>query len=701
MPAQAEASYNATRNGAIHSEGSCRLFSLDEVLTATNNFDDALVIGNGGFGKVYRGLISYLEWGTGELRTMAAAIKRLNAESKQGAVEFWTEVEMLSKLRHTHLVSLIGYCNELPEMILVYEYIARGTLADHLYKLSATGSGKSVSPLTMEERLSICIGAARGLNYLHAGTDQSFIHRDVKTTNILLDDNWVAKICDFGLSKGTTSHSITHVSTDVKGTFGYFDPEYFLTQRLTMKSDVYAFGVVLLEVLCGRPPVDRRVVEEPISLVQWAQHCIKKGKLNGVIDPSLSGQIAPRCLKSFVELANKCLHEDRKSRPTMAEVLGSLELALVDVTRETDENSVTHSNSHYSFFEEGLRLGERNGNGSSGKESSEVIREIDENSDSFSRSSLIEEGHRMLVGADGFSDRAEANISPDSPEFASFGSEEDPGIENFQIIGEAKPGYRLLGCGFPVRGPSLCMFQVRIIFACQWVYHHRDGTRQYIEGATNPEYVVAADDMDKLIAVECIPMDDRGLQGDLVQLIANGQNIISCDSDMQLEIDTYISKGEATFSILLLMDSSEFWEPTTLILKRSGYQIKDNNSQDTLIAEKFSKDILMKIPIGLSTQFVLTCSTGSSYLLNMYNDVRMRDTLVLTMRMFQRKRESSETWEPSTLILKRSGYQIKDDRSQDTLIAEKFSKDIMRDTLILTMRMFQSMALDERGKGRA
>ncbi|XP_058225065.1 receptor-like protein kinase FERONIA [Rhododendron vialii] len=666
MAAQAEASYNATRNGAIHSEGSCRLFSLDEVRTATNNFDDALVIGNGGFGKVYRGLISYLEWGTGELRTMAAAIKRLNAESKQGAGEFWTEVEMLSKLRHTHLVSLIGYCNELPEMILVYEYIARGTLANHLYKLSATGSGKSVSPLTMEERLCICIGAARGLNYLHADTDQSFIHRDVKTTNILLDDNWVAKICDFGLSKGTTSHSITHVSTDVKGTFGYLDPEYFLTQRLTTKSDVYAFGVVLLEVLCGRPPVDRRVVEEPISLVQWAQHCIKKGKLNRVIDPSLSGQIAPRCLKSLVELANKCLHKDRKSRPTMAEVLGSLELALVsqqkgrtegiitrafqtmdrwlrdrkdngssmgqskvDVTWESDENGVTHSNSHYSFFEEGLRLRERNGNGSSGKEASEVIREIDENSDSFSRSSLIEEGHRMLEGADVFSDRAEANISPNSPEFASFGSEEGPGIEDFQIIGEAKPGYQLLGCGFPVCGASLCMFQ--------WVYHLRDGTRQYIEGAINPEYVVATDDMDKLIAVECIPMDDRGLQGDLVRLIANGQNIISCDSDMQLEIDTYISKGDATFSILLLMDSSEFWEPTTLILKRSGYQIKDNNSQDTLIAEKFSKDISMKIPIGLSTQFVLTCSTGSSHLLNMYNDVRMRDTLVLTMRMFQSK----------------------------------------------------------------
>ncbi|KAE9459910.1 hypothetical protein C3L33_08180, partial [Rhododendron williamsianum] len=194
---------------------------------------------------------------------------------------------------------------------------------------------------------------------------------------------------------------------------------------------------------------------------------------------------------------------------------------------------------------------------------------------------------RMLVGADGFSDRAEANISPDSPEFASFGSEEGPGIEDFQIIGEAKPGYRLLGCRFHVRGPSLCMFQ--------WVYHLRDGTRQYIEGATNPEYVVTTNDMDKLIAVECIPMDDRGLQ----------------------------------------MDSSEFWEPITLILKRSGYQIKDNNSQDTLIAEKFSKDI--SVCLDFSLQLPLLVNDGVTNVIVRLVTALMRDTLVLTMRMFQRK----------------------------------------------------------------
>ncbi|XP_058202657.1 probable serine/threonine-protein kinase PIX13 [Rhododendron vialii] len=324
---------NPIDGGVIESEGTCRCFSLDEVLIATNNFDDASVIGKGGFGKVYKGFID-------DGATMVA-IKRLNAESKQGAGEFWMEVKILSTLRHANLVALIGYCNDCHEMILVYEYIARGALAGHLYKLNTTKSNTSISPLSWEQRLHICIGAARGLDHLHSGTSQSFIHRDVKSTNILIDENWVAKISDFGLSKGTTSHSITHISTQVKGTFGYIDPEYFITQRLTAKSDVYAFGVILLEVLCGRPAVDRELSEEQISLARFAQECIKEGKLARVIDPSLRGQIAPRCLKSFVLLANNCLQQSPKSRPTMAEALGSLELALVSQQRGRTEGLMT------------------------------------------------------------------------------------------------------------------------------------------------------------------------------------------------------------------------------------------------------------------------------------------------------------------------------------------------------------------------
>ncbi|THG03811.1 receptor-like protein kinase FERONIA [Camellia sinensis] len=313
---------NTITNGVYQSKELCRWFSLVEIQSATNNFDNALVIGKGGFGKVYKGFID------GGATTVA--IKRSNAESKQGAREFWTEIKMLSKLRHRHLVTLIGYSDDCDEMILVYEYMVNGTLADHLYENSRKGNGNDIYHLTWEERLKICIGAARGLDYLHTNTEQGVIHRDVKTTNILLDENWVAKISDFGLSKMVrTAHTQTHVSTNVKGTFGYLDPAYFLTHRLTKKSDVYAFGVVLFEVLCARPPVDTSVdtsveEEEQIGLALWAQKCIKKGTLDQIIDPSIRGQISPNCLNVFVEVADKCLHTYPEGRPTMIEVVGSL-----------------------------------------------------------------------------------------------------------------------------------------------------------------------------------------------------------------------------------------------------------------------------------------------------------------------------------------------------------------------------------------
>ncbi|XP_057491412.1 probable receptor-like protein kinase At4g39110 [Actinidia eriantha] len=306
---------------SLPSEGLCRRFSLAEILSVTNNFDDELVIGRGGFGKVYKAVIDGGE--------TSVAIKRLNLKSRQGADEFWTEIEKLSNLRHTHLVSLIGYCDERSEMILVYEYMEYGTLADHLYKINTDGNVTSLYHLSWEQRVNICIGAARGLDYLHTGTRHGIIHRDVKSTNILLDKEWVSKIFDFGLCKtGSASHSRTHVSTDVKGTFGYLDPEYFLTRRLTKKSDVYAFGVVMLEVLCGRPSVVSGIDEDQRSLVLWAQQCMKEKTLDQIIHPILRDQITPKRLMLFAEVAIKCLHSRPNGRPTMADVVVSLECAL-------------------------------------------------------------------------------------------------------------------------------------------------------------------------------------------------------------------------------------------------------------------------------------------------------------------------------------------------------------------------------------
>ncbi|XP_027772891.1 receptor-like protein kinase HERK 1 isoform X1 [Solanum pennellii] len=281
-------------------------FPLEDLEEATNNFDDKFFIGEGAFGKVYRGV---LRDGT------KVALKRHNRDSGQSIEPFRTEIEILSRRSHPHLVSLIGFCDERNEMILIYDYMENGNLKSHLY-------GSDLPTMSWEQRLEICIGAARGLHYLHTS---AVIHRDVKSTNILLDENFVAKITDFGISKKGTELDQTHVSTDVKGTFGYLDPEYFIKGRLTEKSDVYSFGVVLFEVLCARPAIGR---SHMISLAEWAVETQKMGQLEQIVDPSIVAKIRPESLRMFGETAVKCLASSSENRPSMGDVLWKLEYAL-------------------------------------------------------------------------------------------------------------------------------------------------------------------------------------------------------------------------------------------------------------------------------------------------------------------------------------------------------------------------------------
>ncbi|KAK1409859.1 hypothetical protein QVD17_36388 [Tagetes erecta] len=306
----------SSSSSLIVPDQTCQRFTLAQIEAATNKFDEVLVIGRGGFGNVYKSL-------TNLGSANEVAIKRLQSTSSQGANEFEAEVKLLSKLHHGNLVPLIGYCCEGKEMVLAYEFMPNGTLEDHLHR--------GVTKLSWLRRLMICIGVARALDYLHTGTStqHGVIHRDVKTSNILLDSNFAAKVSDFGLAKvGTINQTRTHVSTLVKGTHGYMDPCYFYSGQLTIKSDVYAFGVVLLEVVTGKKAVDPTLDEDQWSLAVWAQDHIKEGRLDQIVDHRLMGPISKKCLKEFASIAVNCLHDQPKRRPTMAEIVVKLDTIL-------------------------------------------------------------------------------------------------------------------------------------------------------------------------------------------------------------------------------------------------------------------------------------------------------------------------------------------------------------------------------------
>ncbi|XP_078437109.1 leucine-rich repeat protein kinase family protein [Wolffia australiana] len=283
-------------------------FAFSEMAQATRNFDNSSQVGIGGYGKVYKGI---LEDGT------LVAIKRAEVGSLQGSREFFTEIEILSRLHHRNLVSLVGFCDEGDEQMLVYEFMPNGTLRDHL-------SGKWDDPLSFSMRLNIALGSAKGILYLHAEADPPIFHRDVKATNILLDSNFIAKVADFGLSRlapvpdnsGTTP---SYVSTIVKGTPGYLDPEYFLTHKLTDKSDVYSLGVVFLELLTGLLPISQGK-----NLVREVHIAYQSGMVFSTIDRRM-GSYPPECVEMFMVLALRCCEDETNSRPSMAEVVRELE----------------------------------------------------------------------------------------------------------------------------------------------------------------------------------------------------------------------------------------------------------------------------------------------------------------------------------------------------------------------------------------
>ncbi|XP_020552122.1 probable serine/threonine-protein kinase PIX13 isoform X3 [Sesamum indicum] len=332
-----EGSPTPTPAGHMLPHPNLRIFSFSELKAATRNFRSDTVLGEGGFGKVYKGWLddksSARAAGNG---SSVIAVKKLNSESMQGFQEWQSEVNFLGRLSHPNLVKLLGYCWEDKELLLVYEFMQKGSLENHLF-----GRGSAAQPLPWDIRLKILIGAARGLAFLHA-SDRKVIYRDFKASNILLDGSYHAKISDFGLAKMGPTASRSHVTTQVMGTYGYAAPEYVATGHLYVKSDVYGFGVVLVEMLTGLRALDTNRPSGQHNLVDWIKpHLSDRRKLKNIMDLRLEGRYPSKSALQIAQLALNCLENEPKNRPSMQEIVETLER--IDSANERPRERRVHS----------------------------------------------------------------------------------------------------------------------------------------------------------------------------------------------------------------------------------------------------------------------------------------------------------------------------------------------------------------------
>ncbi|KAI5555557.1 hypothetical protein BDE02_19G089900 [Populus trichocarpa] len=284
-------------------------FTYTEIVSITNNFQT--IIGEGGFGKVYLGNLK---------DGRQVAVKLFSQSSRQGYKEFLSEVQLLMIVHHRNLVSLVGYCNEHENMAVVYEYMANGNLKEQLLE-------NSTNMLNWRERVQIAVDAAQGLEYLHNGCRPPIVHRDLKSSNILLTENLQAKIADFGLSKAFATEGDSHVITDPAGTTGYIDPEFRASGNLNKKSDVYSFGILLCELITGQPPLIRSH-QGHTHILQWVSPLVERGDIQSIIDPRLNGEFNTNCAWKALEIALSCVPPTSTQRPDMSDILGELKECL-------------------------------------------------------------------------------------------------------------------------------------------------------------------------------------------------------------------------------------------------------------------------------------------------------------------------------------------------------------------------------------
>ncbi|XP_074279253.1 putative serine/threonine-protein kinase At1g01540 [Silene latifolia] len=311
-------------------------YSLREIEECTNGFDDGNVIGEGGYGIVYHGVL--------EDHTHVAVKSLLNNRG-QAEKEFKVEVEAIGRVRHKNLVRLLGYCAEGAHRILVYEYVDNGNIEQWLH-----GDVGPLSPITWDARINILVGTAKGLTYLHEGLEPKVVHRDIKSSNILVDKQWNPKVSDFGLAKLLGS-DLNYVTTRVMGTFGYVAPEYASSGMLNERSDVYSFGILVMEIISGRNPVDYSRPPGEVKLVDWVKQMVSTRNTEGIIDPKLAEKPSSRALKRVLLVALRCVDPNAQKRPKMGQVVHMLEAEEFPF-REDRRVSREHAQSDHSSVKE-------------------------------------------------------------------------------------------------------------------------------------------------------------------------------------------------------------------------------------------------------------------------------------------------------------------------------------------------------------
>ncbi|KAK4800936.1 hypothetical protein SAY86_021423 [Trapa natans] len=328
--------------GEILQSPNLKRFTYSELKTATRNFRPDSVLGEGGFGSVFKGWIDEQtlmpsKAGFG----IMIAVKKLNLEGFQGHKEWLAEINYLGQLSHPNLVKLIGFCLEDDHRLLVYEFMSRGSMENHLFR-----RGTYFQPLSWSLRMKIALDAAKGLAFLH-NAEPKIIYRDFKTGNILLDSSYNAKLSDFGLARDGPTGDKSHVSTRVMGTYGYAAPEYLATGHLTPKSDVYSFGVVLLEMLSGKRAIDKNRPTGQHNLVDWAKpYLTNKRRIFHVLDTRLDGQYSLNQAQKAANLALQCIAAESWIRPDMHEIVTTLEQLQGSKTQKERHSSSYKSNSH-------------------------------------------------------------------------------------------------------------------------------------------------------------------------------------------------------------------------------------------------------------------------------------------------------------------------------------------------------------------